>query len=211
MTSATVMSGLFGSAGMGLAGYKMARRTRGISEFAFESEEHFGSMMLHDDNKDEDKDKNRSENNYTANQSKKTNDSTMADISDSNINHLSVMICVSGWMIDKEDYKKSFGIVPHTMQDEERTRRFYQLHCPQKVERAADDVRAWKTSGGTCGVASKKKAGVSSSYDAIKNSVSTSIGTLTTAVGEHPRILCPNSIFSCLIFLVFLDNNNRRR
>lgn len=36
LTSVGVMASLFGGAGAGLAGYKMARRTQGVQEFAFE-------------------------------------------------------------------------------------------------------------------------------------------------------------------------------
>jgi len=199
LTSATVMSGLFGSAGMGLAGYKMIKRTRGISEFEFESEENFGSKYLltngEKDDVDNDKDDNKekSENKLismfkTKTDDEKNEEASNAEAGDCKINHLSVMICVSGWMIDKEDHKKSFGIVPHEMTDEERLRRFYQIHCPQKVDRAADDIRAWKQSACTSGTAYKVKQGheessSGSSLGSLKNSVTSRLGGISTAVG----------------------------
>lgn len=39
MVSVTLMAALFGGAGVGLAGYKMLKRTRGCEEFEFEQYE----------------------------------------------------------------------------------------------------------------------------------------------------------------------------
>ena len=191
------MSGLFGSAGMGLAGYKMAKRTRGISEFVFESQEHFGSNLLLTYEEKEEKDSKSGKwssrfdkkNKRDKEKQKKAEMKKEEEDAEGRINHLSVMICVSGWLIDKEDYKKSFGIVPHEMQDEERLRRFYQLYCPQKVERASEDIKAWKNTGGTSGAVDKERAGYRkgaderSSLDSFKHSVSTNLGSITSAVG----------------------------
>jgi hypothetical protein len=204
------MSGLFGSAGMGLAGYKMAKRTRGISEFVFESEENFSSKFLlmqgdegEDDvdtkkNKEKEKEKDEGDGKWSSPfDKKKKNVKKESDTKENGcpLNHLSVMICVSGWMIHKEDYKKSFGIVPHDMQDEERLRRFYQIHCPQKVDRAAEDIQAWKNSGCTSGAAMKAKEGSgSTSFGSFKHSVSSNFGNISSAVGMYTYILCHSSL-----------------
>ncbi len=59
---------IFGSAGAGLAGYKMLKRTRGIEEFKFEQYDREGPM--------------------------------------------SVMIVVSGLMLQEGDYRRAFGAIP---------------------------------------------------------------------------------------------------
>lgn len=46
---------------------------------------------------------------------------------------LAVVIMVSGWMIEKEDYRKTYGVVPREMPLEERLKRFYELHCPLRL------------------------------------------------------------------------------
>ena len=45
---------------------------------------------------------------------------------------LSVVIMVSGWMIDAEDHRKTFGVVPQELSLEERLTRFYAIHCPAR-------------------------------------------------------------------------------
>lgn len=212
LTSATVMSGLFGSAGMGLAGYKMAKRTRGISEFVFESEENFGSKYLLTESENDlgnakEKEKEGKGNKLSSLFEKSKKDELLeSETKNCKINHLSVMICVSGWMIDKEDYKKSFGIVPHDMQDEERLRRFYEIHCPQKIDRAAEDIRAWKSSACTSGSASMVTQGqgekTGSSFSNLKKSVTSSFGGISTAVGNCVDIR--HFLYICVICNYFL-------
>jgi hypothetical protein len=86
--SVTTMAALFGGAGAGLTGYKMLKRTRGISEFEFEQYGEEGKMA--------------------------------------------VIISVSGWLNQKEDYKRSMGIVPNEMSPQERLFRFYSIHMPER-------------------------------------------------------------------------------
>lgn len=86
--SVTTMAALFGGAGAGLTGYKMLKRTRGISEFEFEQCGEDGKMA--------------------------------------------VIISVSGWLNNKEDYKRSMGIVPDKMSPQERLFRFYSIHMPER-------------------------------------------------------------------------------
>jgi hypothetical protein len=42
------------------------------------------------------------------------------------------MIAVSGWLIDDEDYKRMYGIVPDDLTLEERLERFYEIYCPER-------------------------------------------------------------------------------
>jgi uncharacterized membrane protein len=44
---------------------------------------------------------------------------------------LAVMICISGWMAQKDDYKRTFGVIPDedSLELEERLSRFYQQVC----------------------------------------------------------------------------------
>jgi hypothetical protein len=43
------------------------------------------------------------------------------------------MIAVSGWLIDEEDYKRMYGIVPDDLTLEERLERFYEIYCPERL------------------------------------------------------------------------------
>lgn len=57
---------------------------------------------------------------------------------------LAVVIMVSGWMIDEDDYRKTFGVIPDEMSLEERLRRFYELHCPMRLPGATSEAQMWK-------------------------------------------------------------------
>ena len=92
IATVTILSTVFGTAGAGLAGYKMMRRTRGLQEFEFEPHGPTGN--------------------------------------------LAVMIMISGWMNEEDDYKRVFGILPSNsaIQPLERLIRFYLQHNPTKLE-----------------------------------------------------------------------------
>ena len=91
------MGTLFGAAGAGVAGYKMANRLKGVEEFEIES---------------------------------------------SNLGHLAVCVCVSGWMVtDACDYQRSFGILPTKMALKERLERYFLQHDPSRVNEAAELCR----------------------------------------------------------------------
>lgn len=93
----TTMATIFGSAGAGLSGYKMMKRTKGVTEFEFES----------------------------SGESKS----------------LSIMICISGWEEDEEDYKRAFGTLPMNMKDEERLARFYRIHSPHRLDKITNELK----------------------------------------------------------------------
>jgi len=100
LSTTAVMASIFGTVGGGLATYKMSRRTKGITDFEFESHGKQGKAA--------------------------------------------VMVMVSGWVLHKEDYKRTFGIVPDTMSLEERLVRFYQIHCKDRVGKAKEEAKKWK-------------------------------------------------------------------
>lgn len=101
LTTATIMASVFGTAGAGLSGYKMIRRTSGLQEFEFENQ---GSGQ----------------------------------------DHLAIMIVVSGYLIDKNDYRRFCGMFPKDIGPEERLERFYEVHCPSRVSKAKDEAEDWK-------------------------------------------------------------------
>ena len=94
----TVIAGVFGTTGAGLAGYKMARRTQKIEEFEF--------------------------------------------VQSGKKGQLAVIIMISGWMQDDEDYKRAFGIVPSHMELNEIMTRFYQVNDPKRVATVVDDLNS---------------------------------------------------------------------
>eukprot|EP01039_Chlorochromonas_danica_P008478 gene8478-9344_t len=99
--SVTTVAAIFGSTGAGLAGYKMMKRTRGVSEFEFE---------LHSEKKGQ----------------------------------MAIMIMVSGWMENDEDYKRAFGVLPEILSFQERLIRFYQMHAPERIEKAAEEIEDYE-------------------------------------------------------------------
>jgi hypothetical protein len=55
-----------------------------------------------------------------------------------------VVIMVSGWMIEEDDYRKTFGVIPEEMSLGERLRRFYELHCPARLALADEEAKMWR-------------------------------------------------------------------
>lgn len=99
LSSQTLVGTLFGAAGAGVAGYKMANRLRGVEEFELEA---------------------------------------------SNVGHLAVCVCVSGWMVkDACDYQRSFGILPSSMPLKERLERFFMQHDSTRVAEIPELCRAY--------------------------------------------------------------------
>jgi len=99
--TAGVCASLFGGAGAGLAAYKMTKRTRGITEFKFESPD--DAKHLH--------------------------------------GRLSVMIMVSGFLFKNEDQKRAFGLIPDTIESDERLVRYYRVHAPEKIPDASREAK----------------------------------------------------------------------
>ena len=97
LSSQTLVGTLFGAAGAGVAGYKMANRLKGVEEFELES---------------------------------------------SNLGHLAVCVCVSGWMVtDSCDYQRSFGILPSNMPLKERLERYFMQHDPARLAQVSELCR----------------------------------------------------------------------
>jgi hypothetical protein len=107
---------IFGAAGAGLTGYKMARRTRGLRDFSFE-------RCCYD------------------------------------VDKLSVVIMISGWMQCPDDDKRTYGVLPSEehMTIEERLRRYYtricldekmsisvRLSAEQRLKRVKKDAKEWQ-------------------------------------------------------------------
>jgi len=112
----TVLGTVFGATGAGLAGYKMSRRTSGLTEFSFEQPMLAeAATELAEENSEE---KQRGEDEGAESEQK-----------------LAVMIMISGWMKEKDDYKTAFGVLPpdDCIGTKERLARFYSQHNPTKL------------------------------------------------------------------------------
>lgn len=57
---------------------------------------------------------------------------------------MALMIMVSGWMENDEDYKRAFGVLPEIMSFHERLIRFYQIHAPERIEKAAEEIEDYE-------------------------------------------------------------------
>lgn len=117
-----VLGTVFGSAGAGLTGYKMMRRTSGLNEFEFEPCN--GPVGIDSEGQVTDKD----------------GDST-------NCNSLAVMICISGWMNEREDHRRVFGILPKfnsNITARERLSRFYMMHNPHQLLSIDEEVKQYE-------------------------------------------------------------------
>eukprot|EP01038_Epipyxis_sp_PR26KG_P014831 gene14831-19925_t len=100
LVSVGTMAALFGTAGAGLAGYKMMKRTKELEDFEFESYDKKGQMA--------------------------------------------VIIMVSGWIDEEDDYKRVFGVLPNSLPFEERLTRYYTQNCAQRLPSVELDVEAWQ-------------------------------------------------------------------
>ena len=50
------------------------------------------------------------------------------------------MILVSGWMEEDEDDKRAFGILPDYISHAERLSRFYEIHCPDRLNKMEQEL-----------------------------------------------------------------------
>ena len=116
---------IFGVAGGSLAMYKMNRRNAGLSEFVFQ-------QVLDDDAGD-------NQNNGNDGQSRSTTSES----------ELSRTICVSGWLNDKHDFQRPWGVAPNDppISDKlELLQRFYLIHNPELAPYSENILKCWKGS-----------------------------------------------------------------
>jgi hypothetical protein len=120
LTSAAVVTTIFGVGGGTLAAYKMQRRTEGLTQFEFHKETttHTG------DRKGEGNDvKSRIE------------------------AELFSTICISGWLRDTYDYQRPWGLHPtnpRLLDRLELLERFYSIHSPDHVPKCTKILASWK-------------------------------------------------------------------
>lgn len=124
LATVTILGTVFGATGAGLAGYKMSRRTRGLTEFVFEQ------PMLTEDAEAE-----AAEAEAHAAAGSGRGSESQSSVTHVSEQKLAVMIMISGWMKEKDDYKTSFGVLPpdDCIDTKQRLARFYAQHNPTKL------------------------------------------------------------------------------
>eukprot|EP00934_Nitzschia_sp_Nitz4_P009283 Nitzschia sp. Nitz4//scaffold4_size323378//124331//127668//NITZ4_000651-RA/size323378-snap-gene-0.414-mRNA-1//1//CDS//3329553372//9273//frame0 len=123
LTSTAFVTTVFGVGGGSLAAYKMQRRTQGLTEFEFRKEPKTKSM-LHRGPKD-----NAEHNNLDLEA------------------ELFSTIFISGWLRDKYDYQRPWGLHPTHPRLTDRLElleRFYSVHKPDHVPKCARLLASWK-------------------------------------------------------------------
>jgi len=116
LTSAAVVTTIFGVGGGGLAAYKMQRRTQGVTEFEFcrETTGRPDRRGSHDDKIEAE---------------------------------LFSILCISGWLRDKCDFQRPWGLqpshprIPDRM---ERLERFYSIYSPGHIPKCERILNSWK-------------------------------------------------------------------
>lgn len=114
------MTTIFGVGGGSLAAYKMQRRTQGLTEFYFlkETSDHSGGK---------ESDINNSKSDIEA--------------------ELFSTICISGWLRDKFDYQRPWGLhptKPRLYDRMELLERFYSVYSPEHVPKCEKILKNWK-------------------------------------------------------------------
>lgn len=120
LTSAAVVTTIFGVGGGGLAAYKMQRRTQGLTEFEFHKETA---------SKEEMEDRRNTEGKAGVEA------------------ELFSVLCISGWLRDNCDYQRPWGLQPSEpkIQDrQELLERFYSVHSPDHVPKCSRILSSWK-------------------------------------------------------------------
>jgi hypothetical protein len=118
LTTVKAAAALFGVGGGGLAAYKMKKRTQGLTEFQIRRE------------------------NIEQNVYEGASDETIRRGIQASLPQLHTTICISGWLKDKSDYQRPWGIQPTDppIQDKmELLKRFFTVHDPELVK-SCDDV-----------------------------------------------------------------------
>jgi len=130
LTSAAVVTTIFGVGGGGLAAYKMQRRTQGVTEFEFNKETDaatdYNSGIFSSD---------RGLGGH--------NDHAKSEIEA----ELFSVLCISGWLRDRCDYQRPWGLQPtnpRIYDRQELLERFYSIHSPDHVPKCARILSSWK-------------------------------------------------------------------
>lgn len=121
LTSPAVVTTIFGVGGGSLAAYKMQRRTQGLTEFQFIRET---------------KDRTRGETTVGKKGSKLDTDSELFSV-----------ICISGWLRDKFDFQRPWGLHPTQPRLTDRLElleRFYSVYRPDHVQNCERILASWK-------------------------------------------------------------------
>jgi len=117
LTSTAAVTTIFGVGGGGLVAYKTHRRTKGLTDFMFQREKQSTST------------------DFVRKQSYK-NDA-----------ELFTTVCLSGWLKDKTDFQRAWGVNPTNPPISDRTEklaRFYSIYKPENVHRSQDILKKWK-------------------------------------------------------------------
>jgi len=117
LSSTAAVTAIFGVGGGGLVGYKMGRRTQGLTEFEFMKE----TAQKDTDELDDDIELTEAE--------------------------LFSTVCISGWLRDECDFQRPWGITPSkpALKDKmELLERFYSIHSPDHVPKCKKILDSWK-------------------------------------------------------------------
>lgn len=123
LTSAVVVTTIFGVGGGGLAAYKMHRRTQGLTEFEF-----------------------RKETDPIPNSRQSHKDGSESKVTRIEPELFSVL-CFSGWLRDSCDYQRPWGIQPTSPKIRDRQEmleRFYSIYSPDHVPKSGKILSRWK-------------------------------------------------------------------
>jgi hypothetical protein len=121
LTTVKAAAALFGLGGGGLAAYKMKKRTAGLKEFKLRRE-------------------NIEQNTYLG-----ASDETIRRGIEASLPQLHTTICISGWLKDKSDYQRPWGIQPTDppIHDKiELLKRFFAVHNPDLVATCEEVIKA---------------------------------------------------------------------
>lgn len=133
LTSTAAVTAIFGVGGGGLAAYKMQRRTQGLTEFKFQKESQTRRRRI------------RGREGKTRIEPE-----------------LFSTICISGWLRDKCDFQRPWGVSPTNPPIADRLElleRFYSVHNPDHVARCSKILSKWKNEEDALWRLLKKKYG----------------------------------------------------
>ena len=120
LTSTAVVTTIFGVGGGSLAAYKMQRRTQGLTEFEF-----------------------RKETSVHSGDARSDGINAKSDIEA----ELFSTICISGWLRDKFDYQRPWGLHPTSPRLNDRLElleRFYSIHSSDHIPKCPKILSSWK-------------------------------------------------------------------